>query len=96
MSNSESESSSSSSVAATAAVASSAAAMINGFGDGAGESNANGLNDISVSTVKYAKMKKTFERSLMIVLNMLASKDTPVTLTKQIKGNFFLLFIKTD
>lgn len=90
MSNSESESSSSS-VAATAAVASSAS-MINGFGDGAGESNANGLNDISVSTVKYAKMKKTFERSLMIVLNMLASKDTPVTLTKQIKGNFSSLY----
>lgn len=46
------------------------------------------INDISVSTIKFAKMKKTFERSLMIVLNMLTNKDTPVTLVKLIKGIF--------
>lgn len=42
--------------------------------------------EISVSTIKYAKMKKTFERSLMIVLEILASRETPGTLTKLIKG----------
>lgn len=60
---------------------------------GVGEPQDGLINDISMSTIKYAKMKKTFERSLMIVLNMLTCKDTPVTLIKLIKGIYFNLIL---
>lgn len=58
---------------------------LNSSSDLQNEENYLNNEELSISTIKYGKLTKTFERCLLILLDMLGKDDTPRSLSKLIQ-----------